>query len=392
MTDGNLRKSAKNATKQKHLRQNTANQSSVTEVSEQEFPAIEEASVQNHTPKPTQDPNQEAPPPKTPYTAPSNSAQYHRLSQSALSCFQHIVKRELLFHALFVGLAALSLIGFVFFFSFLSDSFLMGIFIACFFFAFVLYFVLKLYFQEQKPAELLQLRDEYLTQYKALANNDSQSMSNAARNFAKLLDVTKLDYCFLPKFLNFAKPSLESLLLAYHWKDVHLFKELFLRASIDQKVKQVIRAPTDITCHKELARAYMDLAEHFQAPLDTMNTASKTTQTFWENFQTFARLAIEELLIVKEYNPTDLWTSTQLASCYLSLGMLDQAIVEYEAILEENEHDLEVLFSLGTLYFKQGLHGKGLKVYQQLQLFAPSKADELIAIYGSHDTSNFRNI
>lgn len=397
MTAGNLRQKAKNAAKQP--KQNSANhRAALPEIIEQELAnqdvANQEAPIQEvpHTEQAaSQEPIQNTPQPKTPYSAPANSASYHRLSQSALACFQHIVKRELLFHALFIGLAALSLIGFVFFFSFLSDSFLMGIFIACFFFAFVLYFVLKLYFQEQKPAELLQLRDEYLTQYKALSGNNPESLSNAASNFAKLLDETKLDYCFLPKFLNFVKPSLEKLLLAYHWKDVHLFKELFLRASIDQKVKQVILAPTDTSSHKGLACAYMALAEHFQAPLDTMNAASKTAQTFWEHFQTFARLAIEELLIVKEYNPNDLWTSTKLASCYLALGMLDQAIVEYEAILDENEHDPEALFSLGTLYFKQGLHGKGLKTYQQLQQFDQVKADELIAIYGSHDTSNFRH-
>lgn len=330
--------------------------------------------------------------PTEPPTKSQNTAAYHRLSHSALSCFQHIVKRELLFHALFIGLAAISLVAFVFFFSFLSDSFLMGIFIACFFFAIVLYFVLKLYFQEQKPAELMQLRNEYLSQYKTLGKNDPQTVSDAASTFAKLLDVTKLEYCALPKSLDFIKPSLEKLLFAYHWKDVHLFKELFLRSTVDQKVKQVILAPTDIAAHKELASSYMTLAAHFQMPLDRLNPASKTAQNFWERYQTFARLAIEELLIVKEYAPDDLWTSTKLAECYLSLGMLEQAISEYEAILEENRQNIDALYNLGSLYFKQGLHGKGLKIYEQLTAVAPSKAQELIAIYGSHDTSNFRNV
>ncbi|MCE5294549.1 MAG: tetratricopeptide repeat protein [Chlamydiales bacterium] len=323
---------------------------------------------------------------------PIDNAAYFRLSNSALACFQHIVKRELIFHGLFIGLAALSVISFIFFFSFLSDSFLMGIFIACFFFLFVLYFVLKLYFQEHKPSQLLQLRDEYLNQYKALGRNDPKSISSAASDFAQLLEQSKVDYCKIPAFLDFLKPTLEKLILTYHWKDAHLFKELFLRASIDQKVQQVITSPTDASCHKDLADAYMALAEHFRAPLDSMNAASKTARTFWENFQMFARLAIEELLIVKEYAPKDLWTSTKLAECYLSLGMLDQAIVEYEAILEDNENDPEALYSLGLLYFKQGLHGKGLKVYQQLTAFAPSKAEELITMYGTHDSNNFRNV
>lgn len=318
-----------------------------------------------------------------------NQAALDRLAQSAHSCFEHIVKREMLFHTLFIALAVVSLIGFLFFFSFLSDSFVMGIFIACFFFGFVLYFVLKLYFQEQKPAELVELRDQYLTQYKA---QNPASVAKAARDFAIQLDSSKIDYIALPKFLDFVKPSLEKFLASYHWQDVHLFKELFLRSELDQKLKSVIGAPTDKVAHKELASSYMSLAEHFHTPLDSMNSSTKTSQKFWENYQTFSRLAIEELLIVKEYAPSDLWTSSKLAECYLSLGMLDQAIVEYETILEENEDDPDALFSLGTLYFKQGLHGKGLKIYEQLQNVAPSKAQELIALYGSHDSSNFGNI
>jgi tetratricopeptide (TPR) repeat protein len=308
------------------------------------------------------------------------------LSYSALNCFQDIVKRELFFHSLFIGLAALALFGFLFFFSFLSDTFLMGIFIACCFFGVVLYFVLKLYFQEQKPQELTQLRDDYLKQC------DPKNIALACTNFVELLENTKIDYWHLPSSFDFLRPSFEKFLATYHFQDVHLFKELFLRAAVEQKIKEVITQPTEIDSHKELATSYMALAEHFQAPLESMNPTSKTSQLYWEHFQTFQRLAIEELLIVKEYAPNDLWTSTKLAECYLALGMLDQAIVEYELILEENPNDTEALFSIGRLYFKQGLHGKGLKIYEQLQQFAPEKARALIRHYGSHDSGDFRHI
>jgi len=305
------------------------------------------------------------------------------LSEKALSHFQHIVKRELLFHCLFIGLAALAFIFFLFFFSFLSDSFLMGIFIACLFFGVVLYFVLKLYFQEQKPQELLYLRNQYLS-----STNDE----DAVTRFVKVLDQSRLDYIATPSFLDFVKPTIEKFLATYHWRDVHLFKELFLRANVDQMVQRVIKNPTESASHKSLASGYMSLGEHFHRPLDTLPSSSKTSELFWEHFQTFFRLAIEELLIVKEYSPNDLWTSTKLAECYLTLGMLDQAIVEYETILENNPDDADALFSLGTLYFKQGLHGKGLKIYEQLQLLSPNQAEELIALYGSHDSSTFGHI
>ncbi len=304
------------------------------------------------------------------------------LSEKTLHNFQHIVKKELLFHSLFIGLAALASLFFLFFFSFLSDSFLMGIFIACLFFGIVLYFVLKLYFQEQKPQELLLLRNQYL----------AKSDQNGVTSFVKTLDQSKLDYIAIPHFLDFVKPTIEKFLARYHWKDVHLFKELFLRAELEEMLKSVIKNPADPDAHKSLASAYMALGEHFHRPLEKLSSSSKTSELFWEHFQTFYRLAIEELLIVSEYAPNDLWTTTKLAECYLSLGMLDQAIVEYETILATNPHDKDALFSLGTLYFKQGLHGKGLKIYQELKAIAPNLAEELIALYGSHDSSTFRHI
>src|SRR5262249_15896412 len=73
----------------------------------------------------------------------STHSQLDPLSRQVLVSFQNIVKRDLLFHSFFIGLASSALICFIFFFSFLADSFLMGIFVACFFFALVLYFVLK---------------------------------------------------------------------------------------------------------------------------------------------------------------------------------------------------------------------------------------------------------
>ena len=307
------------------------------------------------------------------------------MTEKALYHFQNIVKKELLFHSLFIGLAALASLFFLFFFSFLSDSFLMGIFIACVFLGVVLYFVLKLYFQEQKPQELLELRNQYLS---TKSHNDRDVITS----FVKVLDQSKLDYITLPQFLDFVKPTIEKFLATYHWKDVHLFKELFLRAHLDMMLQAVIKNPGSTQEHKNLASAYMALGEHFHRPLEKLSSSSKTSELFWEHFQTFFRLAIEELLIVKEYEPADLWTSTKLAECYLSLGMLEQAIVEYETILETNPDDKDALFSLGTLYFKQGLHGKGLKIYQELQLVAKEMADELIALYGSHDSGSFGQI
>lgn len=282
------------------------------------------------------------------------------------ACFQHIAKRELFFHSLFFVIGILSAIAFVFFFSFLADSFVMGIFIAFLFFTSVLYFVLRLYYQEQKPVQLQNLRNEYLAQFP----QDPTQLAAIATDCAKKLDDAELRFYSLPKSFEFCRPSLEKLWRACHWKDVQLFKELFLRYAVEQNVKLVTESPTEPEPHAELAEAYLTLANLY---------GSKQQ----ERYVHYCRLALEELQIVTEYAPSDLWVHAKLAETYQALQMTEKAISQYEAILHINPQDVDSLYALGKLYFKQGMHGKGLKVYEKLKQLSTPLAEQLLAAYGT---------
>jgi tetratricopeptide (TPR) repeat protein len=247
----------------------------------------------------------------------------------------------------------------------------MGIFVAFVFFALVLYFVLRLYFQEQKPAAFAAICNQYQSEVSDYVGKDNPlEVAEAVSSFASSLDNSELSFYALPKQLETLRPYFEQLWRACHWKDVHLLKELFLQAAIREKTKLVKYAPLDPQAHEELAASYLDLAMHLKKRSDKNKR--------------YIGLAIEEYQIIKELIPNEAWVHQQLATSYHALDMPEKEIEEYEAIVELAPEDIQAELALGKLYFRLGKNGKGLKVYEKLMRLSPDSASTLIEEYG-HD-------
>lgn len=301
----------------------------------------------------------------------------HSLIQATLACFQHILKKHLLFHCLFACTAAISLLLFILFFSFLAESFFLAIAIACFFFACVMYFVGRLYLQEQKPEQFLALRNEYL---KALPTETD--VVDALECIASHLDTDKISlYPQLSK-IALLQPYVDKLLRYFTWQDIHRMKELFLLATIDAHTSSVKQHPTSFEAHQEIATAYTHLARHYAIPLSA-HTSGPVVEELKQKFRLSAERAIEELYILKEYAPNNPWVHKQLAHHFRELKMPDKEIEEYEALVTLTPTDQDLLYTLGTLYFHEGHNAKGLKVYEKLKASQPKQAQALIQHYGS---------
>lgn len=313
------------------------------------------------------------------------------------SCFQAITKRYLLFHLVFISMVLLAFTLFVLFFSFLADSFLLAVAIACFFFTCVMYFVLRLYFQEQKPRKFIALRDECLNACKQkipFQNSKARhfAIARAAEQASLALNSKELSLYKPFRGFNFLKSPLERLSRAFHWHDVHKMKELFLLASIDEYTSLMKNHPTSFDSHAVMACAYINLANHYAAPLSNKQSAS-ISHELKQKFRLSAQRAVEELTILKEYAPDDPWVHTQLAINFRELKMPEKEIEEYEACVRLCPLDEEMLFTLGTLYFKQGFNAKGLKIYEQLKYINPDKAEALINYYGvSHSFDPYTSV
>jgi tetratricopeptide (TPR) repeat protein len=282
-----------------------------------------------------------------------------------------------------VGLTLLAL-----FFSILADSFLLGIFIACFFFTLVLYFVLRLYFQEQKASQFQALRDEFLAHFQHMP----EVAIEQAQLIAQKLLMSDMAFFDLPSPLAPIKPYFEKLCRLLLWQDIHLFGELFLKKCLDIKLQQVMQDPADPINHAELATQYMAMANHFSTFIPKVSPNAETMKRFESSSTSYSRLALVELEIVQELNQQNrashdpqqgMWLHSKLAENYLLLGQKEKAIQEYETLLEESPDDVDLLSTLGSLYFKQGMNGKGLKMHEKLSSIDPLKAKSLIALYGS---------
>lgn len=186
----------------------------------------------------------------------------------------------------------------------------------------------------------------------------------------------------------------------FFWKEFHLLEEICLLEAIDLITRQVRSTPCDIEVHARLANAFIVLQNHFLEPIKAKEMMKKPSLLLLKSQQHLlqekatqaARLAVEELEIMSSYAPDEIWVHEQLAISYRELNLHQKEMTECERLLALNPDDPQVLLRLGALYFKTGLNGKGLKMYELLKAIDPHLGKELIASYGSYDTYTCRTI
>jgi tetratricopeptide (TPR) repeat protein len=280
-----------------------------------------------------------------------------------IQTFQAIVRKYQLFHLVFAAFGLIACLLFFIFYSTLAEAYIVAICLACFFFLAVSYFVLRLYFQEQKPRKLHTLCEWY--------RNVAKKTSPATVG-EKLQEVAaKLDdppATLLPFFAPL-DPILKKIL---YINDLMAMKELFLLSSVDEYLALIKKDPTSFSAHANLAKAY-----------GLLGALYKNNKGYEAEFKQSSMRAIEELEILKEYKPDTLWVRRQLALHFQELNMPENEIDEYEAICALCPSDYSAFVTLGTIYFQQGKTGKGLKIYESLKEKAPEAAEELLNFYGS---------
>jgi tetratricopeptide (TPR) repeat protein len=322
----------------------------------------------------------------------------HTLSTSGqiLEAFKQIARQYALFHIAFFSIGLLELFAFVLFFSFLTQSAIFAFTIAALFFTGFAYFVLLFYFQAKKPQQLFDLQDSFLEQCNAnLPFNQREYEYHTARIHALYLLLSQFhrqEYSFYTLSEGFKTLSLlaKKFSVWTHWKDVHQFKEILLKAIVKEYVHLVQLKPTDLEVHAGLATVFVSLTKLYMDPRKTAPEEEHLwvspeyhSESMDEKFKSAALRAIEELRILDAYAPNDPWVHSQLASVYQDLGEVDKEIEEYEAILKLSPKDHEILFRLGALYFSQGRNAPALSLYEKLKELSESKAEELLSYYGA---------
>ncbi len=303
-----------------------------------------------------------------------NLPQYYR---AILSAFRRVTHSFVTFNLLFLTLFASELFLFFFFLPFLSRSSILafalgGLFLTCF-----SYFVFLFYLQAKKPEQLVQLRDQFLQSCRQLLpippgeTQHHLSLAEALTKLSSYLHDFEWNFYKAPKIL-FPFSKMISRFSAYcYGEDVFKMKLLLLQAAVDEHLKQIRVTPTDLEVHASLANTYVALSKIYH------------TQETEEKYRTTAQLAMEEFYILNHYAPNDPWVHEQLAVGYRDLGMPEEETREVETLLKLRAQDKEILYRLGTLYFKQGLNAKGLQIYEELKKANFKKAEDLIGSYGT---------
>lgn len=308
--------------------------------------------------------------------------------------FDKMIQSYALFNLLFLVIGCVELTLLVIFFAFLAKSAILAFSLAVVFLTFFSYFILRLYFQTQKPIQFQELRKQYIDSCKSVMGfkegNQAQhiALASACTKLADTLCGRENTFYRLPAFLNFAEPYIEKFSFWYHWNDVFKMREMLIQSAIEENIMLVKNEPTSVKAHASLANAYVTLSRLYVQPANSENSSWLTdeplTQELESKFRSSSERAIEEFKILSDFAPDDLWVHTQLANSYHDLKMPLEELKEYEIILNLTPDDTDTMLKVGILYFEQGLNAKGLSLYEKLKTVDIQKAEALISYYGAY--------
>lgn len=297
--------------------------------------------------------------------------QYYRV---ILLGFKKVVSSYVRFHCIYLFGFVAELILFFSFFPLLIKSAVFALSLGVLFLTCFSYFVLLFYYQAKKPEELLHLKDRFLDscrQILPVSQGEVQHHLSIADALSKLAAYLQDFELYLYKAPIFQK-TITRFCAYFFGEDVLKMKLLLIQQAIDEHLKQIRITPTDLEVHASLASTYVSLSKVYRQV------------AFEKQYREAASLAIEEFTILSHYAPNDPWVHEQLASGYRDLEMPVEEIREVEILFSLRPSDKEVLYRLGSLYFKQGMNAKGLQIYEELKKGNFKKAEDLIASYGDY--------
>ncbi len=298
---------------------------------------------------------------------------------AGLKQFKKIIRSYVFFHLFFLGLLAGEVITFFLSLTLLFQTSLIALSLAAILLTGFAYLILLFYFQTKKPEQFLELRNFFMLLCKKglpknlICSEYHLSLANSAYRFAAYLTKEEGQLYTLPPQIGSLNQAMRKVTNLCHRKDMQRMKEVLFLVSISEHIQLIKNAPTNLEAHASLANAYVALSRLYQKD-----------SSEHEKFQTAAKKAIQEYIIIDHLSPNDPWVHAQLASCYHDLKMHVEEISQYEKVLELCPEDKQILFRLGILSFQQGENARGLKIYEKLKEMQFSRADELIDFYDAN--------
>ena len=291
---------------------------------------------------------------------------------SIVSSFYH-------FHILMMGALLAQFFAFFILINLAPKSFGIAIDISLFLITIFAYVIFNYYLQTRKPAQLLKLKELYLSGLREEVG-DSEDHLSIAKALNRLLSHITSENGYENTFaIPALKEKLSPLLID---KDFYLIQEMLILTMIEEYHKEIKKEPRDLKAHTALSNTYIQLADLYSSrSIPFSIRRQQLTKEFEERYTLAIEMAIEELKILDDYVPNDPWIHANLAKCYHKLKMYDAEIEEYEILKNLCPNDKEILLKLGKLYFSKHASAKAMRIYEKLKALHPPCAKVLIDNY-----------
>ncbi len=317
------------------------------------------------------------------FDSPLMQERIKQLSSHAYRSFVALTQSTRNFNLSFLTLCTLELLG-ILLLSYLSKPLFIAICLAGLCLTIFSYFLLSFYVDAKKQDQMAEIKRRYLNTCKELTvneENESLTLASLLRHLADQIELKKWLFASASFFV-FLKPLIEKCIIWMHWKEIQQMKELLLLEAIEYHLDLVKSQPVDLEAHAVLSHTYLALAKIYRPAIDlSWVPAAYSSSEMLEKFNACTDRAIQEFKILDALAPNEPWVHTQLANIYHDLGMLDEEVLEHEALLKLSPDDRELQFRLGVLYFHQGEIAKALLLYEQLKNAHDRRAAELITFY-----------
>jgi tetratricopeptide (TPR) repeat protein len=310
-----------------------------------------------------------------------------RMNKNIILQFVKLTRIVSLLKITFFLLLAVEVFISLIFITYFPTSLIIAISIGIFLLTIFAYFVSLFYFQTKKPEQINELRERFIRscrQVISVPKGSSEHHLSVADGLLKLsIHFNGLEYNYFP--VKFFSKFFSYLSLFFHREDIFKMREELIFLAVEEHIKQIKNTPTDLEVHVSLANAYVSLAKlYLNAKKKNFSKSflKKMKNSFQKKFEMATKHCIEEFIILKSFAPNDPWILAQLAQNYRILGKLEEAILEYEALLELSQ-DQEIMFRLGKTYFESGKNAQGLQIYEELKKLGYKKARELLFFYST---------
>jgi tetratricopeptide (TPR) repeat protein len=284
------------------------------------------------------------------------------------------------FHVFFLSFLALQLVSFLLFFSYFSRSIACAFAIALFFLTAFSYFVLLSFFKIKKPQQIISIRESFI---EGCHNLDFLQTARIALQGICILE--KEEHLFYAKEAIFSAltPLFSKCKVRLHWKNFLIIKEAFFFLSFNKAISHIEQNPLDLEAHTLLSEIYFAWSLLYLPPEKPLAWIPEEyfSSHMREKFLACSSRAVEECTILKEYGTSNRWLLLQLAKIYELREDIAKQTEQYEELRALFPEDIGILAELGVLYFIQGEHVKGLKIYEMIKDSDPQKATEVLSKY-----------